>query len=198
MDPETAISNPLITPKPHLPKKLIILGILILLVIILFPLYYFKIIKFKTASTPAPIAQVQSTPTQPTKYTLPCPVAKQYCAAAKQITYQGKNIGLGFTLPANTTIKAVFPGTLESGSQSGGIFKVKNHPLRWLHGKGEFDGLVATYNFFGTPVSSFAGEAVATTSAQTFPKEEPYNGVHLIFTLTKGDKFSTPVQFEFK
>lgn len=51
--PEVIISQ---SPLPK--KKLIILGGLIFLAIILFSLSYFKIINFKTASTPTPIASI--------------------------------------------------------------------------------------------------------------------------------------------
>lgn len=175
---------------------LILLFLLTLIYLNILPLYKFLPAMFQPFS-----------PT-PTKVIINCPVPQEFCKNSKPIIYQGKIIGLGFSLPEGTTLKTVFPGTLENGVESGEKLKIMVHPLRWLHGKDKFTGYTATYNFFGTPVFSFntdkviktfsLGETLATSSAQSFPKEEPYNGVNFIFSLTKGDKYGQPIDFEFK
>ncbi|MBI2196800.1 hypothetical protein HYU45_04305 [Candidatus Daviesbacteria bacterium] len=194
-------------------QKPVFWGVLfVVLTVILIPLSFYLFKGPILSSLPLNLIG-KSNPNPPsaqpsTQLTIGCPVPKEFCQKGSYITYQGKTIGLGFTLPANTSLTAVFPGTLENGSESGGIFKIKSHPVRWLHGKGKFEGLIASYSFFGEAVSSFGadklvkpfteGETIATTSADTFPTEAPFNEVNLIFSVTKGDRFGIPVDFSFK
>lgn len=197
--------------EPEVARKIIIIVLIVIAVITgaVAGLRYFKVVnigKPPIAQTPSQIASIP--PEQPTKLVLPCPTTKKFCSQAKPIIYKDKTLGLGFTLPRDATISAVFPGTLENGTESGGIFNIKSHPVRWLHGQGKFTGLVAGYSFFGAAVSSFGAdklvrpfterETIATTSANTFPAEAPFNGVSLIFSVTKGDKFGPSVNFSFE
>lgn len=142
------------------------------------------------------------------KLAINCPVPKQFCNQAKPVVFQGKTIGLGFTLPEGTPITAAFPGTLENGIEKNETLKVQIHPLRWLKGSGDFEGYIATYNFFATHVESknpdetlklfTQGNTIATASATTFPQDDLYKGVNFIFSLHKGDKFGESVDFRFK
>lgn len=192
----------------------------VILIIVLIPLFFYlfkkpllsilhpNLIGKLSSKNPNSSSTNQSPAQPPAKLAIACPVPKEFCHKGTDITYQGKTIGLGFTLPPNTPLTAVFPGTLENGTESGGIFKIKSHPVRWLHGQGKFTGLITSYSFFGETVSSFGtdklvrpfaeGETIATISANTFPAEAPFNEANLIFSVTKEDKFGTPVDFSFQ
>lgn len=149
-----------------------------------------------------------SVPDAAKKISIPCPVPASFCQQAVPVTYKGQTIGLGFSLPFETPITAVFEGILEEGSEAGGPLQIKAHPVRWLHGKNEFADYIATYSFYGQAASAYGedkmvklfdkGDKVAITDSETFPEEEPFNKVNFIFSVTKGDKFSEPVDFLFE
>ncbi len=168
--------------------------------------FYVNLSKSPVKSQPA---KTQPTPTLlPSKITIDCPVSAELCKNAKPIVFKGATIGIGFHVPVKTQIKTVFFFFLENGTESGGTFKIKSHPVRWLHGVDNFKGYIATYNFFADTVSSTGsdknvkvfklGEVIASSSDQSFPQEDPFNGVNFIFSVTQGDKFGQPVQVEFK
>lgn len=147
----------------------------------------------------------------PQKNQISCPVPKEFCQKGKIITNSnGKVLGLGFTLPPGTSLNAVFSGKLQQGIQtatSSAKIKLEPHPIVWLYGgEGDFKDYIATYNFFGNPVSSFGsqnaqqesktGEVIGIIGSLAFPTSPPYNGVNLIFSLEKDNKFNPPLSFE--
>lgn len=144
----------------------------------------------------------------PLKLAIPCPVPAQFCQKVIMITYEGRKVGWGFTLPPETPITAVFEGTLEEGSEEGGPLQIKTHPVRWLHGRNEFKGYIATYSFYGKATSAYGedkvvklfdkGEKVAITESDSFPEGEPFYKINLLFSLSKGDKFGEPIDFSFE
>lgn len=147
----------------------------------------------------------------PQKPQISCPVPKEYCQKGIPLYKKsGELLGLGFNLPSQTQLKAGFAGKLQQGGQGDGK-KMQFHPIVWLLGEDEFQGYIATYSFYGTPIYDYLpqkltqtiqiSEIIGNVSYETFPKEEPYKGVNFIFFLTKGDKFGPPLPlsaFEFK
>lgn len=225
MDTQPAQPQPVVffnakntTPKKPLIIILLIIFLLTVILIVALILNYFNILPLsslypkplgllphQTQSLEPDTNQPQQMISVPSVLIIACPVPKEFCNKGKIITYQEKDLGLGFNLPPDTQIFTAFPGIMENGAESGGVFKIKTHPVRWLHGIGQFQGATASYSFFGTPVSSYDAsqtirpfqqqEVMATTSAQTFPTTTPYNGVNIIFSIKKNNEL---VKFEFK
>lgn len=186
--------------KFSLPPLKIILGGLFLLLLIFVAINNFLNIFSLEKLIPKGLGPVKA----PEKITLNCPVPKIFCDQAKPIVYQGKNLGLGFTLPTGTKITAVFPGILEEVKEDMEI-KVKPHPVLLLKGKNlpdkEFLGYSASYDFFGVPTSSSTsailtqGQSFASSTAESFPTTPPFNGINFILSIFKE---GTPIDFEFK
>lgn len=136
---------------------------------------------------------------KPSKLVIKCPVPKEYCDKGKEIVYQGQNLGLGFLLPKDTVIKAAFAGEVEIGSASGGKLKVKKHPTADLYGKEDFNGYIASYDLFGIlAVTSddktiTKGDTIGAITEGSYPEEEPFGGVNLIFYITRGNSNNPPI-----
>ncbi len=198
MEP-TAPPITIISPKPPLPKKFIVLGGLILLAIILFSLYYFKIIKFKTAPTPPPAVQVQPSPVQP-KATFACPVPKELCSGGKEIFYGSVFLGVGYTLPQGTKIIASMPGSAFIAATEDKIHSVTTHTKVVQTGTDFQKGYILMYEFFEPQASGSAvtknitrGQELGTIGFGTFPKKAPYEGINLLVSMFKNGK---PVNFK--
>lgn len=147
----------------------------------------------------------------PQKLQIACPVPKEYCQKGTPLYKKsGELFGLGFNLPPNAKPIAVFSGNLQMGS---GLIKgTKEYFQRVsIEGKNKFEGYVATYEFYGTPVYGMAPEKlksgikeeeeIGSLNPIAFPQTSPFKGVNFIFSLRKGDSASPPLPlsaFEFK
>lgn len=136
------------------------------------------------------------------KVAIACPVPKDLCSKGKAIiTADGKVVGIGFNLPIGIPLSASFEGTAQLGMVQDGKTKEK-HPIVWLHGKENLEGYVAAYNFYGTPLVENTSSEVKQNASEkqslgymgygNFSKDAPYNGVNFIFSLRRGDKFTSP------
>lgn len=195
------------------------LGILtaaVIFLVILFSLNYFNILSLSALSPKLfgflphrPIAEKQTGKNKPVAngiITIGCPVPKEFCSQGKIITYQGKLVGMGFTLPKGTAVLAAFKGTVSEGSRGGGTIKIKNHPVRWLEGQGDLAGYIAAYDFFAETVPSYLpdggvkvfsqNEKLGTITSDSYPAGEPFASVNLIFTINQGNKYGEPLPFE--
>ncbi len=166
----------------------------ILVIIAVLALNYFRVLPVsKVVSVLNSLPQKTSIKNASIK--IPCPVAKKYCSTGKQI-YDGSNLlGIGFNLPANEKVYTVAIGkALFSGGEDK-VHGVVIHPKVYLGWALENGSYTAVYDFFGVPATRSAtlkdvedGEAIGVVAGGSFPKEPPYSGINVLFSLQQRGK----------
>ena len=164
-----------------------LIGFIAIVVAIFFGWLMIKNKFSKKIATPPP----QSSPTPMLSspvISIACPVPKEFCSQAKEVDAGAEFSGLGFNLPAGTSVLAVFSGTITDEPKVKG--RLSNEPLLYLT---DLKGDMVVYSYYGT-ISSAVGKSVSAGSEigkigpGSFPVG-PISGLNFLFSLKQGGKY---------
>lgn len=122
----------------------------------------------------------------PTPFTIACPVKLELCKTATVIR-EGDFVGLGFTLPKGTQIKAAFSGALSD--QPKPTQRPTTEPLLYIR---DDKGNEASYSYYGTEekMTTFVkkGQLLGVIGDGSFPPYPPLTGKNFVITVKSGGK----------